>query len=329
MCSIHVRKPICRFVGPAARDADAIATLLARILAPPPEKDPTNREIHPRGRIEHPVMRLCAHAPCLAGPIMYDNDYSRHPRSEGTPMKAGNITGYWPPCADETARTHGYRPVSECEAAIAAGTAGPCHSGESGLVDYGIVEWGDDDIVSINGKRTLSGYVFMLEDAIFGCPRLHLWKSDVSVQQGADTTVDGVWGAGDRPRGDRDHPLSIDQRYTRGCAQPQPDSHPRRRYRAPFPRDTVSLPLGPCQAPSSVRGGTRQAHQPAPVTADDGRIDRCRTLDAPVQCRYAIGCFRVCTTLALRRFSLLAFPNVTCPVSAFWKKCCNRHFFRK
>ena len=55
-------------------------------------------------------------------------------------MKAGNIIGYWPACADETARTHGYRPVSECEAAITAGTAGPCHSGESGLVDYGIVE---------------------------------------------------------------------------------------------------------------------------------------------------------------------------------------------
>lgn len=54
------------------------------------------------------------------------------------------------------------------------------------------MEWGDDDIVSINGKRTLSGYVFMLEDAIFGCPRLHLWKSDASVQQSADTTVDGV-----------------------------------------------------------------------------------------------------------------------------------------
>lgn len=116
-------------------------------------------------------------------------------------MKAGNITGYWPPCADETARTHGYRPVSECDAAIAAGTAGPCHSGESGLVDYGIVEWGDDDIVSINGKRTLSGYVFMLEDAIFGCPRLHLWKSDASVHQGADTAVGGVWGLEIDPEG--------------------------------------------------------------------------------------------------------------------------------
>lgn len=116
-------------------------------------------------------------------------------------MKAGNIAGYWPACADETARTHGYRPVSECEAAIAAGAAGPCHSGESGLVDYGIAEWGDDDIVSINGKRTLSGYVFMLEDAIFGCPRLHLWKSDASVQQGADTTVDGVWGLEIDPEG--------------------------------------------------------------------------------------------------------------------------------
>ena len=116
-------------------------------------------------------------------------------------MKAGSITGYWPTYADDTARTYGYRPVSECEAAIAAGTAGPCRSGESGLVDYGIVEWGDDDIVSINGKRTLSGYVFMLEDAIFGCPRLHLWKSGVSVQQGADTTVDGVWGLEIDPEG--------------------------------------------------------------------------------------------------------------------------------
>lgn len=116
-------------------------------------------------------------------------------------MKAGNITGYWPPCADETARTHGYRQVSECEAAIAAGTAGPCHSGESGLVDYGIVEWGDDDIVSINGKRTLSGYVFMLEDAIFGCPRLHLWKSNASVHQGAGTAVGGVWGLEIDPEG--------------------------------------------------------------------------------------------------------------------------------
>ena len=109
-------------------------------------------------------------------------------------MKAGNITGYWPTSADDTARTYGYRPVSECEAAIAAGTAGPCHSGESGLVDYGIAEWGDDDIVSINGKRTLSGYVFLLEDAVFDCPGLHLWKSDASAQQGADTTVDGVCG---------------------------------------------------------------------------------------------------------------------------------------
>ena len=121
-------------------------------------------------------------------------------------MKAGNITGYWPAYADETARTHGYRPVSECEAAIAAGPAGPCHSGDSGLVDYGIVEWGDDDIVSINGKRTLSGYAFMLEDAIFGCPRLHLWKSGASVQQGADTTVDGVWGLEIDPEGTENIP---------------------------------------------------------------------------------------------------------------------------
>ena len=42
----------------APRDADAIATLLARILAPPPEKDPTNREIHPWNCIEHPEMQL-------------------------------------------------------------------------------------------------------------------------------------------------------------------------------------------------------------------------------------------------------------------------------
>lgn len=242
-------------------------------------------------------------------------------------MKAGNITGYWPPCADETARTHGYRPVSECEAAIAAGTAGPCHSGESGLVDYGIVEWGDDDIMSINGKRTLSGYVFMLEDAIFGCPRLHLWKSDASVQQGADTTVGGVWELEIDPQGTEIIPLSIDQLYTRGCAQPQPNPHPRRWHRAPIPPDTVPLPLELCQAPSSARGGTRQAHQPAPVTANTGRVDCCRTLDAPVQCRYAIGCSRVCTTLALRRFSLLVFLNVTFSASVCWKKCGNQHFF--
>lgn len=88
-------------------------------------------------------------------------------------MKAGNITGYWPPCADETARTHGYRPVSECEAAIAAGAAGPCHSGECGLVDYGIVEvQNSDEIVSVNDKHALIEMreLMLLEDTVFMSP---------------------------------------------------------------------------------------------------------------------------------------------------------------
>lgn len=41
--------------GPAARDADAISTFSSPVYSPhPPKKDPTNREIHPRSRIEHP-----------------------------------------------------------------------------------------------------------------------------------------------------------------------------------------------------------------------------------------------------------------------------------
>lgn len=112
-------------------------------------------------------------------------------------MKAGNITGYWPPCADETARTHGYRPVSECEAAIAAGAAGPCHSGECGLVDYGIVEvQNSDEIVSVNDKHALIEMreLMLLEDTVFMSPDLHLWKSDESIVQGANDPVDGICG---------------------------------------------------------------------------------------------------------------------------------------
>lgn len=112
-------------------------------------------------------------------------------------MKAGNITGYWPACADETARTHGYRPVSECEAVIAAGTAGPCHSGECGLVDYGIVEvQNSDEIVSVNDKHVLIEMreLMLLEDTVFMSPDLHLWKSDESIVQGANDPVDGICG---------------------------------------------------------------------------------------------------------------------------------------
>ncbi|MDO4287729.1 MAG: hypothetical protein Q4C55_00950 [Eubacterium sp.] len=97
-------------------------------------------------------------------------------------MKVGKIVGYWPIAADETAVVNGYKPVSQCEADIAAGLAGPCHSGAKGLVDYGIAEWLDDDLVSINGKRVLSDIgPLLLEDAIFTASDLHLWKSDASV----------------------------------------------------------------------------------------------------------------------------------------------------
>ena len=89
----------------------------------------------------------------------------------------------------------------------------------------------------------------------------------------------------------------------------------------PHPERRQYMEIRPCLLKIAVTGGKLL------FTGREDIVDRCRTLDAPVQCRYAIGCFRVCTTLALRRFSLLAFPNVTCPVSAFWKKCCNRHFF--
>lgn len=112
-------------------------------------------------------------------------------------MKTGSIVGYWPATADETAAANGYKPVSRCEADIAAGLAGPCHSGEKGLVDYGIAEWFDDNIVSINGKRVLLDVSpMLLEDAIFAAGGLHLWKSEESVlpDHPEDERVRGVCG---------------------------------------------------------------------------------------------------------------------------------------
>lgn len=112
-------------------------------------------------------------------------------------MKAGHSTNYWPASADQTARTYGYQPVSECEEAIAAGTAGPSHSGERGLVDYGIVEaQNNDEIVSVNDKHVLAEMreLMLLEDAVFISPNLHLWKSDESIARGADDPVDGICG---------------------------------------------------------------------------------------------------------------------------------------
>ena len=235
-------------------------------------------------------------------------------------MKAGNITGYWPPCADETARTHGYRPVSECDAAIAAGTAGPCHSGESGLVDYGIVEWGDDDIVSINGKRTLSGYVFMLEDAIFGCPRLHLWKSDVSVSRRGRRSA--VWGLEIDP-GDRDHPY-------RSISSIREDARSRSliltlddgtgAFLTPFPSS---------QAVPSVISARRNS--PSSSTSTGNRRYRarrpCRTLDAPAQSDTPLAVSGSAQHSHYGDFPFSRSSTRHSPHLSAGKKCCNRHFF--
>lgn len=129
-------------------------------------------------------------------------------------MKAGHITNYWPTSADQTARAYGYQPVSACEEAIAAGTAGPSHSGERGLVDYGIVEvQNSDEIVSVNDKHVLAEAreLMLLEDAIFISPNLHLWKSDESIVQGADDPVDGICGLEINPRNTEIIPYSAIQ----------------------------------------------------------------------------------------------------------------------
>ena len=110
-------------------------------------------------------------------------------------MHPGHITGYWPASADQTARTYGYQSVSECEEAIAAGTAG------HGLVNYGVIEYADNLAVSVNGKTILydaannlyAWYVLFLEDAIFYYDDRELWKSEAADASDPDE-LNGVLG---------------------------------------------------------------------------------------------------------------------------------------
>ncbi|NME61828.1 hypothetical protein [Bifidobacterium thermophilum] len=99
----------------------------------------------------------------------------------------GQLAGYWPQTADDLAWAEGYPTVSACEQAIARGDPGTCRSGLKGFADYGIAEWRDDRIVSINGKTVLGPDDFLLEDALFLGAK-HLYKTD-----GVDD-VDGVCG---------------------------------------------------------------------------------------------------------------------------------------
>ena len=100
--------------------------------------------------------------------------------------RPGQLEDYWPQSADDLAWAEGYPPVSECGQAIARGEI-QCQSGLNGFADYGIVEWRDDRIVSINGKTILGPDDFLLEDALFLGAK-HLYKTN-----GADG-VDGVCG---------------------------------------------------------------------------------------------------------------------------------------
>lgn len=100
--------------------------------------------------------------------------------------RPGQLIGYWPQAANDLAWAEGYPTVSACEQAIARGEV-QCQSGLNGFADYGIVEWRDDRIVSINGKTVLGPDDFLLEDALFLGAK-HLYKTD-----GADD-VNGVCG---------------------------------------------------------------------------------------------------------------------------------------
>jgi len=141
-------------------------------------------------------LRLSKHAANNAPPSQSPSSHQHEtPATAAGRMHPGHIAGYWPASADQTARTYGYQPVSECEEAIAAGTAG------HGLVNYGVIGYADNLAVSVNGKTILydaannlcAWYVLFLEDAIFYYDDRELWKSEAADASDPDE-LNGVLG---------------------------------------------------------------------------------------------------------------------------------------
>lgn len=115
-------------------------------------------------------------------------------------LLANQLDMPWDADADRQAEANGYEGVDSCVVRLRAGDRRVCHEGIIGFVDFGTVNWNEDDRIGringlpvcteadirVMGEEGPAGSVrcrgaLLLDDRLFAAPDMALWKSDESL----------------------------------------------------------------------------------------------------------------------------------------------------